>query len=127
MEIKTALCDLGASVSIMSYSLFHKVYLRPLQAAPFSLQLADGSKMQLISKLEDAPVNIRDIWVLQDFIIVDMPETDGCHINVRKGRITFEVQGHYAVFCHMKKKVVSPNSSVLDESPPPLRLTCRMS
>jgi len=37
------LCDLGASVSIMPYSLFHKVHLRPLLAAPFSLQLADGS------------------------------------------------------------------------------------
>ena len=60
--------------------------------------------------------------MLKDFIIVDMPETDGCHINVRKGRITFEVQGHYAVFYHMKENVVSLNSSLLDEFPLPLKL-----
>ena len=43
VEIKRGLCDLGDSISIMPYSLFHKLYLRPLLAAPFSLQLADGS------------------------------------------------------------------------------------
>ena len=52
------------------------------------------------------PVNVGDTWVLEDFTIVDMPETDdaqiilgrpilaiaSCHIDVRKGRITFELQ-----------------------------------
>jgi len=78
------------------------------------------------------PVNIGDIWVLGDLIIVDIPETNdaqiilrrpilaavGCHMDVRKGRITFEVEGHYAMFCHIKEKVVSPNSFLLDEFPP---------
>ena len=39
----------------------------------------------------------------------------GCYIDVKKGHITFEVKGRYAVFCHMKEKVISPNSSLLDE------------
>ena len=44
----------------------------------------------------------------------------GCDIDVRKGRITFEVEGRYVVFCHQKEKVVSPNSSLLgDFSPSP--------
>ena len=43
VEIERGLCDLGASVSIMPYSLFHKLHLGPLLAAPFSLQLDDGS------------------------------------------------------------------------------------
>jgi len=74
-------------------------------------------------------VNIGDIWVLEDFIIVDMPKTNdaqiilgrlilataACHVDVRKGWITFEVQGRFAVFCHMKEKVFSSNSSLLDE------------
>ena len=42
----------------------------------------------------------------------------GYHIDVRKGRITFETEGPYAVFCNMKEKVVSPNSSLLDDFPP---------
>ena len=79
----------------MPYSLFHKLHLGPLLVAPFSLQLADGSETQPIGRLDNVPVNIGDIWVLEDCIIVDMPETDdvqiilgrpilaiaGCHIN----------------------------------------------
>ena len=43
VKIERGLCDLGASVSIIPYSLFHKLHLGPLLAAPFLLQLADGS------------------------------------------------------------------------------------
>jgi len=81
-------------------------------------------------------VNIRNIWVLKDFIIVDMVEIDdaqiilgrpllataGCHIDVRKGRIIFRVQGCYAMFCHMEEKVVSPTSSLLEEFSPSLEI-----
>ena len=66
--------------------------------------------------------------MLEDFIIFDMPGTDnaqiiigqpilataGCHIYARKGRITFEVEGKYAVLCHTKEDVVSPSSFLLD-------------
>jgi len=37
VEIKRALYDLDASVSLMPYSLFHKLHLGPLQATPFLL------------------------------------------------------------------------------------------
>jgi len=43
VEIERGLCDLGAIVSIMPYSLFHKLHRGPLLANPFSLQLVDGS------------------------------------------------------------------------------------
>jgi len=43
VKIKRSLCDLGASVSLMPYSMFHKLHFGPLQQEPFSLQLADGS------------------------------------------------------------------------------------
>ena len=35
VEIERVLCDLGASVSIMPYSLFDKLHLEPLQLHPF--------------------------------------------------------------------------------------------
>jgi len=38
--------------------------------------LTDGSVIQPIDRLEDVPVNIGDIWVLEDFIAVDMLQTD---------------------------------------------------
>jgi len=43
--------------------------------------------------------------------------TAGCHIDVRKGQIIFEVEGHYAGLCHTKEDVVSPSSSLLDALP----------
>jgi len=131
VEIERGLCDLGASVSIMPYSLFHKLHLGPLLAAPFSLLLADGSVMQPIGKFDNVPINIGYIWVLDDFIIVDMPETDGvqiilgwpilattsCHINEREGRTSFEMERRFAMFSHKKEDMVSPHSSILDALP----------
>ena len=61
VRIKKGLYDLGASVSIMPHSLFHKLHRVPLLADSFSLQLADGSVTQPIGKLEDVPINIRHI------------------------------------------------------------------
>jgi len=46
VEIERGLCDLGASVSIKPYSLFHKLHRGSLLAVPFSLQLANGSMTQ---------------------------------------------------------------------------------
>ena len=40
--------------------------------------------------------------------------TASCHINLREGRIPFEVKGRFAVFSYKKKGIVSPNSSILD-------------
>jgi len=45
VEIERHLCDLGASVSIMPYFLFHKLHRGPLLAASFSLQSGDGCVM----------------------------------------------------------------------------------
>ena len=61
MKIERGICDLGAGVSIMPYSLFHKLHLGPLLAAPFSLQLANGYVTQPIGKLDNMQVNIGDI------------------------------------------------------------------
>ena len=115
----------------MSYSLFHRMHRGPLLATPFSLQLADGSVTQPIGKLEDVPVNIGDIWVLEYFIVVDMLQTDdtqiilgwsilataGCHIDVIEGRISFEIEGRFVVSAHRKEDAVSPHSSILDALP----------
>jgi len=35
VKIERALCDLSASISLMSYSLFHKLHLGPLQPVTF--------------------------------------------------------------------------------------------
>ena len=66
--------------------------------------------------------------MLEDFIVVYMPEIDnaqiilerlilaiaGCHIDVREGRMSFEVEWRLAVFSHREENVVSPHFSILD-------------
>jgi len=106
----------------MSYFLFHKLRLGPLLATLFSLQLADGSVMQPIGKFGNMPVNIGDIWVLEADdaqIILGQPilATAGCHIDVREGWASFEMEGQFAVSSHRKKDMVSPHSSILDVLP----------
>ena len=68
---------------------------------------------------------------MEDFIIIDMPETDdaqiilgqpilttiGCHLDVREGSISFEVEGCLAMFSHRMDDMVSPHSSILDALP----------
>ena len=77
------------------------------------------------------PVIIGDIWILEDFIIIDMLETDdaqiilgrpilattGGHIDVREGCVSFEGEGRFALFSHTKEDTASPHSSVLDALP----------
>ena len=78
--------------------------------------------------------------MLEDFIVVDMPKTDdaqiilgrpilatvGCHIDVRESRISFEVEGRFAVFSHRKEDAVSPHSSILDALPLPPSMIWRI-
>jgi len=131
VRIERGVCDLGVSVSIMPYSLFHRLHRGPLLAAPFSLRFANSSMTQPIGKLEDVPINICDIWLLEDFIVVDMPETDNAQIiqgrpilatasygiDVREGRISFELEGRFVVFTHRKEDTISPRSSIMDALP----------
>ena len=80
MAIEKALCDLGARVSRMPYSSFHRLHLGLLRPAPFSLQLANDSEMRPSGKLENMPAMIGDTWVLEGFIIANMTEIDDTQI-----------------------------------------------
>jgi len=41
----------------------------------------------------------------------------GCHIDVREGHISFEVEGRFAVFSYRKENAVSSHSFILDALP----------
>ena len=40
--------------------------------------------------------------------------TAGCHIDVREGHISFEVEGRFPVFGYKEEDTISPHSSILD-------------
>jgi hypothetical protein len=57
-EFGDALCDLGASVSLMPKSIFDRIGVGELKPIPLSLQLADGSIKIPLGIVEDIPVQI---------------------------------------------------------------------
>jgi len=125
VKIGRALCDFGAIISLMHTLCFIGFTYDHYDLRPFSLQLVDGSKMRPLGKLEDVPVKIGDIWILEDFIIANTTETDeaqiilgrpflailGYNIDVKRGRLTFKVGGCYAMVYFMDERVASPISS----------------
>ncbi|XP_058735185.1 uncharacterized protein LOC131607180, partial [Vicia villosa] len=103
--IEKALCDLGASVSLMHLSTCKKLNLGELKATRMSLQLADRSVKYPVGMLENIPVRVGQFYIPTDFIIMDIQEdsnipiilgrpflaTAGAIIDVKRGKLTFEV------------------------------------
>ncbi|KAI4997642.1 hypothetical protein ZWY2020_052984 [Hordeum vulgare] len=74
--VRTALCDLGAGVSVMPLSLYRSLELDKLTPTEISLQMADKSTVFTIGICEDVPVLVANITILTDFVILDIPEDD---------------------------------------------------
>ncbi|XP_074304146.1 uncharacterized protein LOC141638849 [Silene latifolia] len=105
MVINRALCDLGASVSVMPYSIFSKLKLGHLKMSNITLQMADRSVRRPLGILEDVLVKVGKFFILVDFIVLDIAEdtrtqiilgrpflcTAEAIIDVKLGRLTLEV------------------------------------
>ncbi|XP_021716571.1 uncharacterized protein LOC110681584 [Chenopodium quinoa] len=81
---ENALCDLGASVSIMPYSLFKNLKLEELLPTNMTLQLADRSIKFPKGRVEDVPLKIGGFTIPIDFIVLEIEEDD--HIPIILGR-----------------------------------------
>ncbi len=124
--VKTALCDLGAGVSVMPFSLYRRLELNKLTPTEISLQMADKSTAIPIGICEDVPVVVANVTILTDFVILDIPEDDsmsiilgrpflntaGAVIDCNKGNVTFHVNGneHTVHFPKKQPQVHSINS-----------------
>ena len=124
--VKTALCDLGAGVSVMPFSLYRRLDLNKLTPTKISLQMADKSTALPIGICEDVPVVVANVTILTDFVILDIPEDDsmsiilgrpflntaGAVIDCNKGNVTFHVNGneHMVHFLKKQPQVHSINS-----------------
>ncbi|XP_039687866.1 uncharacterized protein [Medicago truncatula] len=103
--IDKALCNLGASVSLIPLSICKKLNLRELKPTRMSLQLADRSIKHPVGIIEDVPLRIGQLYIPTDFVVMDISEdsltpillgrpflaTAGAIIDVKKGKLTFEV------------------------------------
>ena len=61
--MKTALCDLGAGVSVMPLSLYKRLDLNKITPIEISLQMADKSTTIPIGICEDVPVVVANVTI----------------------------------------------------------------
>ncbi|CAM8923524.1 unnamed protein product [Rhodiola kirilowii] len=74
ITIHHALCDLGASVSIMPYSLYAKLKLGDLCPTNVTIHLADHSCRLPRGILKDVTVKVKHIYIPVDFIVLEISE-----------------------------------------------------
>ncbi|XP_052309176.1 uncharacterized protein LOC127905360 [Populus trichocarpa] len=76
-SFKRALCDLGASISVMPKQVYDSLSLEPLNKTSIVIQLADRSFVYPLGMIEDVLVKIDSLVIPCDFYILDM-EHDSC-------------------------------------------------
>ncbi|XP_009778612.1 uncharacterized protein LOC142165894 [Nicotiana tabacum] len=75
-EVGRALCDLGASINLMSSSLFKQLGLGVLRPTTITLQLADRSLVMPEGIIKDVLVRVGKFILPADFIVLDYEADD---------------------------------------------------
>ena len=129
--MKTALCDLGAGVSVMPFSLYKRFDLNKLTPTEISLQMDNKSTAIPIGICEDVPVVVANVTILTDFVILEMPEEDNMSIilgrpflntataiiNCNKSKVTFHINGNEHTVHFSKKQFQVNGINVIEKSP----------
>ncbi|KAK9750156.1 hypothetical protein RND81_02G177400 [Saponaria officinalis] len=84
LKIDNAFCDLGASVSILPYSVYKKLPKTPLIPTSVTVQQADRTIIHPLGKIEDIPVQVGKLFIPADLIVLDIPED--AHVPIILGR-----------------------------------------
>ena len=113
-----ALCDQGASVSVMSDAVYYKLNHTALEPTSMCLQLVDQLVRYPLGIAENIPVKIREFFVLVDFVVLNMyPDTKvslilrrpflntaNAYINVGRGEIKFTINRQEEQFAFKSKQ-----------------------
>ncbi|XP_010241538.1 PREDICTED: uncharacterized protein LOC104586103 [Nelumbo nucifera] len=78
IEFTKCLCDLGASINLMSLSIFRKLGLGEVKPTLMTLQLADHSIKKLHGVVEDVLVKVDKFIFHVDFVVLDFEEDRDC-------------------------------------------------
>ena len=111
-----ALCDLGSSVCLMPLSMCKKLDLGEMRPTTISLKLVDRYMKYPIGVLKDVPIKVGDLYVPVGFMILEMGKktctliilgrlflaTVRCHIDVKNGKLSFDVGGDPVEFNLLK-------------------------
>ncbi|XP_057734327.1 uncharacterized protein LOC130949693 [Arachis stenosperma] len=112
ITVEKALCDLGASINLMSVAMMRKIKIEEAKPTKMALQLADRSFEFPHGIVEDLLVKVGDFIFPADFVVLDMQEeaktsiilgrpflaTAGAIIDVQKGDLTLRLHNEKMTF-----------------------------
>jgi hypothetical protein len=75
-----ALCDLGASISIMPRKIYGMLGLPPLEKCYFDIPLADVAKKKPLGRYNDVIIMVNNNLVPIDFLVMDVEYNTSCPI-----------------------------------------------
>ncbi|XP_016206568.1 uncharacterized protein LOC107646940 [Arachis ipaensis] len=112
IRIEKALCDLGASINLMSLAMMKTIRIEEANLTRMALQLADRTFKFPHGVVEDLLFKVGDFIFLVDFVVLDMEEeanisfilgrpflaTAGAIIDVQKGELVLRPHEEKMVF-----------------------------
>src|SRR4051812_38393799 len=75
-----ALCDTGASTSVMPNGVYDMLELKPFDPCSFGVCLVDCSVKKTLGKIDDVLIIVNDNYVPVDFTIMDIECEPSCPI-----------------------------------------------
>jgi hypothetical protein len=75
-----ALCDLGASISIMPRKIYDMLGLPPLENCYFDVPLADVAKKKPLGRINDVLIIVNNNLIPVDFLVLDIECNASCPI-----------------------------------------------
>ncbi|XP_070002422.1 uncharacterized protein [Nicotiana sylvestris] len=123
-DFAKALCDLGASINLMPYSVLKTLGIGQPRATSMRLQMADRTIKRSLGIIDDVLVQVDKFILLADFVILDSEvdyevpiilgrpflETGKALVDLEAGELTFGVGDEKVVF-HVCKSMRQPNST----------------
>ncbi|XP_073219769.1 uncharacterized protein [Cicer arietinum] len=130
MSFERALCDLGASVSLMPLSVCKNLDVGELKSTNISLQLVDRSIKYPVGILEDVPIKVGQLFISAYFVVLEM-ENDS-QVPILLGRTFLATSGvvidvkHWKFVFNVGDENVEFNLSNLMKSPSLEDSCCRV-
>ena len=75
-----ALCDLGASISVMPKKIYNMLDLPPLKNCYLDVNLADHSTKKPLGKVDNVRITVNNNLVPVDFVVLDIECNASCPI-----------------------------------------------
>jgi hypothetical protein len=75
-----ALCDLGASISVMPRKIYDMLGLPPLENCYFDVSLADVAKKKPLGRINDVLIMVNNNLVPVEFLVLDIECNASCAI-----------------------------------------------